>query len=488
MKREFNWKLISKILGSLLIIESLFFLAAILVDLIYQENTAVYFLISMAFTLFSGIILLLIGHKSTPVVGKREGSFIVTSAWILFSVFGMMPFLLSGAIPKVEDAFFETMSGFTTTGASILNNIEELPHAILFWRSTTHWIGGLGIIVISMALLPVFGFSGMQVFSAEATGPTKDKIHPKISETAKRLLAIYISLTLAETVLLKLAGMSLFDAVCHSFGTIATGGFSTKQASIGYYNSPLIEYIVIFFMLFSGVNFSLYYFFLKGKFDKISKNEEFKTYLLIIISFTLIIVLLRIITDKPGISELEPVFRESLFVVSSIITTTGYVTVDFSLWPVYTWIMIIILMLIGSSAGSTAGGMKVMRVLLAFKYSYSSFKRMIHPNAVCPVRYSGHVLEENVVTRVLSFIILYIIIFVTGVLVLSLSGMGFLESVSGQVTCLSNVGPGLGTIGPTCTYSQIPVFSKYFLSFMMLVGRLELFTVLVILTPVFWKK
>lgn len=488
MNKEFNWKLISKILGSLLIIEGLFFVFSLIIDLIYGEGVWIYFLQSSGVAVGIGVIMLLLGRNAHPLVGKREGSFIVTSTWILFSLIGMLPFLLSGAIPRIENAFFETMSGFTTTGASVVNNIEQLPHAILFWRATTHWIGGLGIIVISMALLPVFGISGVQIFSAEATGPTKDKIHPKISETAKRLLVIYIGLTLAETILLKIAGMSWFDAVCHSFATIATGGFSTKQASIGYYDSPLIDYIVIFFMLFSGVNFSLYYFLLKRKFDKLIKNEEFKIYMLIVTGFTMLLFLLHIVQEKPVFDNIETIFRNSLFTVASVISTTGFVTADFGLWPVSFWVPILVLMMIGSSAGSTAGGMKVVRVLLSTKYSFYGFKRLIHPNAVFPVRISGHVVEESVITRILSFIILYLILIVFGVFVLTLTGMGIVEAVSGQITCLSNVGPGFGNIGPAATFSHLPVISKWFLSFMMLVGRLELFTVLVILTPVFWKK
>lgn len=488
MNREFNFKFISKILGSLLLIESFFFFVAILVDFIYRENTTIYFLESAGIAILLGVSGLLYGRNASPVIGKREGSLIVTLTWVLFSTIGMLPFLLSGSISSIHDAFFETMSGFTTTGSTILNNIEELPHAILFWRSTTHWIGGLGIIVISMALFPVFGFSGFQVFSAEATGPTKDKIHPKISETAKRLLAIYIMLTLSETVLLKIAGMSWFDAVCHSFGTIATGGFSTKQDSIAYYNSPFIEYIIIFFMIFSGINFSLYYFLFKLKTGKVIKNEELRTYFLIILVFTVIITLTRFDFSSFSISDMEKSIRDSLFVVSSTISTTGFVTIDYNSWPIYTWFLILILMIIGSSAGSTAGGMKVIRVLLVFKFSYYEFKRLIHPNAIFPVRYNGHALQEDVIARVLAFVLLYFILVISGTVALSFTGMGFVESLSAQITCLSNVGPGLAALGPVFTFSEIPVISKWILSFSMLIGRLELFTVLVVFTPVFWEK
>lgn len=490
MNRDFNLKLISKIVGSLLLAESLFLISGFGVSVYYNETAVgVDFLQSAGIGALLGAILLFFGRKASPTIGKREGSIIVTLTWFMFSFVGMLPFWISGSIPTVTNAFFETMSGFTTTGASILNNIEELPYSILYWRSMTHWIGGLGIIVISMALLPIFGFSGMQIFSAEATGPTKDKIHPKINETAKRLLAIYLALTVAETILLKIAGMGWFDALCHSFGTIATGGFSTKQASIGHYNSPFIEYIIIFFMIFSGVNFALYYFLLKLKFDKVSKNEELRTFIVIILVFTLLLTFAQVDFSKDfSWTQLEKLFRNGLFVTSATISTTGYTIVDYGLWPTFSWFFIIILMLIGSSAGSTAGGMKVVRVLLVFKHSYYEFKRLIHPNAVLPVKYNGHVLPETIIARVLSFTILYFILIVLGSTFLSFNGLGFIESFSGMMTCISDVGPGLGSIGPANNFAHLPNVSKWFLSVVMLVGRLEIFTVLLIFTPVFWRR
>ena len=490
MNREFNFKLISRILGSLLIVESIFLLSGIFVSLIYQEKDIhSVFLKSSAISALTGMALLAFSRNANTEIGKREGSIIVTLTWLIFSLVGMLPYLISGSTTNVADAFFETMSGFTTTGASILNNIEELPYSILYWRSLTHWLGGLGIIVISMALLPIFGFSGMQIFSAEATGPTKDKIHPKISQTAKRLFAIYVILTVLQIILLKIAGMTLFDAVCHSFATIATGGFSTKQSSIGYYHSPFIEYITIFFMIFSGVNFVMYYFLIKLKFEKVKKNEELKTYLFIIIIFAIILMFAQVNWSRTfSWVEFEEYFRNGLFVTASTISTTGFVTVDYTLWPVFTWSLILVLMLIGSSAGSTAGGMKVVRVLLVFKYSYYEFKQIIHPNAIFPVRLNGHVLPENVIARVLAFALLYIIIIVIGSIFLSITGLGFVESLSGMITCLSDVGPGLGSIGPVNNFSHIPDISKWFLSIVMLIGRLEIFTVLLIFTPIFWKK
>ncbi len=489
MGKDFNFRLVAKMIGSLLFIESFLLLSMSLIPLIYQENDMRYFLISGGITFGFATLLFLLGLNAKPLLGKREGSVIVTFTWVLFSLFGMLPFWLSGSIPSVTDAFFETMSGFTTTGASILNNIEELSHGILFWRSMTHWIGGLGIIVISLALLPLFGYNGMQLFAAESSGPTKDKIHPKINETAKRLFAIYVILNVAETLLLKLGGMSWFDAVCHSFATTATGGFSTKQASIGYWNSPYIEYVVIIFMILSGVNFSLYYFAYKHKFEKIIGNEELKYYLILLFSAAGLIAFSRMdFSSAQTFGSIEKGIRDSLFYVSSLMSTTGFVTVDYMQWKTYTWIVLLIVMITGASAGSTTGGIKMVRIVIVAKYCYYEFKQIIHPNAIFPVRYSGHLVKEDIITKVLAFVLLYLTTIAIGILILTISGMGFDESISGVISSLSCVGPGLGSIGPMGTYAHIPEFSKWFLSFMMLVGRLELFTVFLLFTPTFWKK
>lgn len=489
MYRDFNHRFILRITGALLLFESTFLLTAVLVSWYYREGQGLTFFISAGISALLGSIALIAGRNATPVIGRREGSVVVTSIWLVFSLVGMLPYLISGSIPSVTNAFFETMSGFTTTGASILNDIESHPYSILYWRSLTQWIGGLGIIVISMALLPIFGFSSVQLFSAEATGPTKDKIHPKMSETAKRLLAIYIVLTIAEFFLLKIAGMGWFDAMNHAFTTMATGGFSTKQMSIGHWDSPAIQYVIIVFMFLAGVNFSLFYFFIKRNFEKITANQELKFYLAFIAVFT---ILISTTVNKAewnnGIAVVEHVFRESLFTVVSIITTTGYGTIDYMQLAPLAWVLVLIIMLTGASAGSTAGGMKLIRVLLVVKYAYYEFKRIIHPNAVFPVRYNGSIVREEVITKVLAFILVYILVILIGTVVLAFSGMGFMESLGGMITCISDVGPGLGSIGPAYSFSEIPAFSKWFLSVVMLVGRLELFTVLVIFTPVFWKK
>lgn len=489
MNKEFNYKLVFRVMGVMALFESLVLLFMSLLPLYYGENDSIYFLMPAGIGLLVGGFFLLIGRNPSNSIGKREGSVIVTFTWILFSLIGLLPFWMSGSIPSFTNAFFETISGFTTTGASILNNIESLSHGMLFWRSLTHWIGGIGIIVISLAILPVFSVSGTQLFAAETTGPTKDKIHPKISETAKRLFFIYFILTVAETLLLRIGHMGWFDSVCQSFATIATGGFSTKQASIAYWNSPYIQYIIILFMILSGVNFSLYYFAFKKKFEKIKGNEELKYFLLVLFVFSIIVTLSLIDFSKVNsFATLEQAWRDSLFTVSSLMTTTGFCTADYMNWKPLTWVILLIVMLTGASAGSTSGGIKMIRVVISAKTCYYEFKRLLHPNAVIPVRYNGHLVGEDIITRVLAFTLLYIVVAGFGILVLAISGMGFMESVGGMITCLGGIGPGLGLVGPSGNFYDIPEFSKWFLSLMMLAGRLELFTVFVIFTPAFWKK
>lgn len=489
MNKEFNFRLVSRVMGSLALVEGAVLLLVCLIPLIYGENDVFYFLKASGISfVFAGIALFL-GRNHSLSIGKREGSVIVTFTWIIFSLIGLLPFWMSGSIPKFTDAFFETISGFTTTGASILNNIEELSHGMLFWRSMTHWMGGLGIIVISLAILPVFSTSGTQLFAAETTGPTKDKIHPKINETAKRLFLIYIILTASETILLWIGGMNLFDAVNHSFATIATGGFSTKQASIAYWDSAYIQYVISIFMILSGINFSLYYFGFKNKFEKIKENEELRYYLIVLFVFITIVAISLIDFNKiVNFKTIETAWRNSMFTVSSLMTTTGFCTADYMTWKPLTWVILLIVMLTGASAGSTSGGIKMIRVVISAKTCYYEFKRLIHPNAVIPIRYNGHLVHEDILTRVLAFTLLYIVVAGFGILVLAISGMGFLESVGGMITCLGGVGPGLGLVGPSGNFHDIPEFSKWFLSLMMLAGRLELYTVFLLFTPAFWKR
>jgi trk system potassium uptake protein TrkH len=489
MSKEFNLRLVLRVMGSLALVESVLLLFVCIIPLIYGEDDTHYFLISSLISFSFSALALYLGRNPSLSIGKREGSVIVTFTWIIFTLIGLLPFWLSGSIPSFTDAFFETISGFTTTGASILNNIEELSHGMLFWRSLTHWVGGLGIIVISLAILPVFSTSGTQLFAAETTGPTKDKIHPKINETAKRLFVIYIILTLSETILLIFGGMSVFDAVNHSFATIATGGFSTKQASVGYWDSAYIQYIISIFMILSGINFGLYYFAFKNKFEKLRENEELRYYLIVLFVFVTIVALSLVdFSNLANFSMLEKAWRDSLFTVSSLMTTTGFCTADYMMWKSLTWVILLIVMLTGASAGSTSGGIKMIRVVISGKACYYEFKRLIHPNAIIPIKYNGHLVREDILTRVLAFTLLYLVVAGFGILVLAMSGMGFLESIGGMITCLGGVGPGLGLVGPAGNFHDVPEFSKWFLSLMMLAGRLELYTVFLLFTPAFWKR
>jgi len=489
MKKNFNFKLIFRFFGILLLVEAVALLATSLVAVYYHEEDVRWFLMSGGIALSSGILAIIYGRNASPLISRREGSLVVTFVWILFSVVGMLPYLFSGSIPAVEDAFFETISGFTTTGASILNNIEELSYSILFWRSLTHWMGGLGIIGMSLAILPVFGSSGAQLFATESAAPSFDKIHPKVAEIAKRLLLIYIVLTVAETVLLRFGGMGWFDAVCHAFGTVATGGFSTKQASIAYWDSAYIQYVIAVFMMLSGVNFTLYYFGFKTKFSKVFENEELKTYLSLIVVFSLTVALSLVdFSTDLSWATIELAWRNAFFNVISTMTTTGFATVDYMTWSTFTWIILLFTMITGASAGSTSGAMKMVRLVLAAKYCYYEFQKIIHPNAVVPVKYNGKIVQADIITKVLAFVILYMFSIGIGVLVLTFSGMPFMEAIGGMITCIGGVGPGLGLVGPAGNFAAVPEFSKWFLSFAMLLGRLELFTVLVLFTPTFWKK
>lgn len=481
-----NFRIIGLTLGFLLVLESVLMLAGLPFSIYHNDYDISALLISSGISLLSGISLYLLNRKAKRDVKKREAYIIVTFSWLTLSLFGTLPFLISGVIPNFTNAFFETISGFTTTGASILNDIESLPHGILFWRSMTQWIGGMGIIVLSIAILPLIRVGGMQMFAAEAPGPTTDKLSPKIKETAKKLWLLYVGFTVTETILLVIGKMSLFDAINHSLTTLATGGYSTKQASIAHFDSPFIHYVIIFFMFVAGTNFVISYFALTGKPSKLFKNEEFIFYLRIILGTSLIIAIG--LFWKNGL-PVEQSIRDALFQVVSIITTTGYVTTDYMQWqPMSLWIVLFLLMFIGGSAGSTGGGIKVIRILLLFKNASLELKRLIHPNAVIPVRYSGHTVPPQIITNILAFIIFYIIIYLISVLIMSFWGLDFMTSMGAVAATLGNIGPGIYNVGPAENFTFIPDGGKYFLSFLMLLGRLELFTVIILLTPQFWRK
>lgn len=401
------------------------------------------------------------------------------------SLFGAIPFIIYGAIPNFSDAFFETMSGFTTTGASILKNIEALPAGLLFWRSLTQWLGGMGIIVLSLAILPLLGIGGMQLFSAEVPGITKDKFHPRVKETAKRLWGIYVILTAAQTLLLMVGGLNFFDAINHSFTTMATGGFSTKNQSTAYFTSAYVQYVFIVFMIFAGMNFTLHYFALHLKFESFKQNTEFKFYALFLILATLLIMFIH----RPHHTfNLEESFRQSLFHVVSLVTTTGFVSSDYENWAPFSRMIFFVLLFIGGCAGSTGGGIKFARHYLLFRNGLLELKRLVHPRAVIPVRFNGKAVSQEIIFNVQAFFIFYILLFVLGSIILSLIGLDFITAAGAVATCLGNVGPGFGAVGPISNFADLPEISKWILCFFMLVGRLELFTVLIIFTPTFWKK
>jgi trk system potassium uptake protein TrkH len=376
------------------------------------------------------------------------------------------------------------MSGFTTTGATIFTDIEALPKGILFWRSMTHWIGGMGIIVLSLAILPILGIGGMQLFVAEVPGLTPDKLHPRITQTAKRLWIIYVVLTLVQTLLLMLGGMNLFESLCHAFGTMATGGFGTRNDSIAGF-SPYIQYVIIVFMYLAGISFTLHYFTIKRQFSKVLRNEELRLYTLLLITATVIIAAALFYTQHLGPGK---AFRDALFQVVSIVTTTGFITSDYLLWPFFTWLLLFLLMFTGGCAGSTGGGIKIVRIILLFKNSRMELKRIIHPQAMLPVRLNGKSISQQIIFNVLAFFLIYIIIFAFGSLVMSAMGMEFESAVGAVAASLGNIGPGLGTVGPVLNYSTVPMAGKWVLAFLMLLGRLELFTVLILFSASFWKK
>lgn len=480
-----NRKMIGRVLGVLLFIESGMFLLCSAISACYGESDYKYFLYTFVINVVVGGLLVLCGRGAENKMNRRDGYCIVSLSWIFFTIFGMLPFYLSGSIDTITNAFFETMSGFTTTGATILDDIESLSHGMLFWRSLTQWIGGLGIVFFTIAILPIFTSGGVQLFSAESTGVTHDRTHPKINVMAKWLWIVYLILTISEAILLMFGGMSLFDAVCQSFTTTATGGYSTKQDSISYWNSPFIEYVVSIFMILSGINFSLFLLCLKGKVGRLFKDEELHWFLGSVGLLTAIITAALFFQNQ---YDLELAFRKSLFQVATAHTSCGFATDDYNLWPPFTWLLLFIAMISGGCTGSTSGGVKNMRLLIIFRAIRNEFKRLLHPNAVLPVRVNQQAVSSSVVSTVGMFFAFYIVIALLGWTVLLFCGLGFSEAISTVISSMGNVGPGLGYCGPAYSRNALPDVAKWVLSFLMLIGRLELFCVLLLFYPGFWKN
>lgn len=482
---RFNVWLIANILGLLLIINGVFMLLCLPFSIYYREELWHLATSGAISVIIGGITWLGTKSEHNKELKKKDGYLIVTLGWICMSCFGSLPYMLSGAIPDFTNAFFETISGYTTTGATIMTDIESAPKGILFWRSLTQWIGGMGIIVLAVAILPILGIGGMQLFVAEAPGISPDKMKPRIKEVAKRLWFIYIGLTLAETVLLMFGGMTFFDAINHALTTMATGGFSTKNASIAYYDSAYIQYVIIIFMFIAGTNFTITYFGLKGKFKKVWQNEEFRNYLIIIVVLAICISFFVFSSKWEGF---EKSFRDSLFQVVSIITTTGYVTADYTQWAPFLTIVFFLLMFLGASTGSTSGGIKVVRHTLLFKNSFLEMKRQLHPSAVIPVRLNGTAVSRSITYNVLAFVMIYMLVYAIGVFLLSFTGVEFDTALGAVATSLGNIGPGLGEVGPINNFYSITPFGKWLLAFLMLLGRLELFTVLMLFNINFWQR
>jgi len=476
-----------RVLAALQLIVSCFLILPIVVALLYHEyHMAFSFLLPMGLVWLTCVPILLFNRRANgATISSKAGYLVVTSGWLLAAAVGALPFVLSGSIPSFTDAFFETMSGFTTTGASILASPQSLPMSILFWRSLTHWLGGMGIVVLTVAVFPLLGMGGLQLVKAEVPGPTVDKIAPTITQTAKMLWLIYILMTVAEIILLMFGGMDLFDASTHTFGTVATGGFSPRNASVGAYNSPYIDAVITVFMMLAGMNFLLYYRLVIGDIRTVMRNSELRAYVAIFVLATLFIAI-----SLDG--HTYPTFAESLryasFQAASILTTTGFTTADYSTWPALAQVVLFVLMFIGGCSGSTGGGMKVGRIIILLKQGLTEMKYLIHARGIFSMRMSGVGLRKDIVYSVSGFVALYMFMLFLTTVVVATGGYDIATSVSAALATLGNIGPGFGIVGPASNYGSMPDYIKWYLSFAMLVGRLEIYTVLVLLTRTFWRR
>lgn len=482
----FHPKVILRIIGLLLQLEALFLTLSIGVSLYYSENMLNTYLYTLAAMVGCGLLLTYIGYNKQRNISRKDGYIVVTLCWIAFSLFGAIPYYISGYIPSITDAFFETMAGFTTTGASVVSNLDALPRSLIFWRIMTQWIGGLGIVFFTVAVLPIFGLGDIHLFAAETIGIARAKLHPRISVTARWILTIYVCLTILEAILLKLAGMGYFDAICHAMSTMSTGGISTKAGGIANFQSPIIEYIIIVFMLMGGTSFSLLYLAIfKRRPGELFRDPEFKAYLSMIALFTLLIGVGLLVSEKAGIEE---TLRTSLFQVVSVITTTGFSTTNYSQWTPVLWLLLSAAMFVGACSGSTTGAMKSIRVAILGRVMRNEFKRIVHPNAVIPVRIGGRIINDQLQSAILAFTLLYVGMVVIGIFVNMCFGLNLVDAYGLSLSSVSNVGPGLGNYSSPNAMATLPTVLKWFYCFQMLVGRLEFFAVLLLFTPVFWKR
>ncbi len=482
-----NFKIIYKVIGSLLFIEAIMMLACLAVSIYYRDDDIPAFLITIAVTLLAAIGLKYKGYGAENSLGRREAYLLVTLIWLIFSALGALPFVISGYLTSYTDAFFETMSGFTTTGATIIDDVEALPHGLLFWRSLTHWIGGLGIMFFTIAILPSLVGGSVKVFSAEATGPIKSKMHPRLSTTAKWIWGIYLLITASCAACFWLFGMGFFDSINYSMSIAATGGFSTHNASMAFFDSAAIDYTAAIFMILSGVNFSLLYLLiLKGKVKDFAKDSELRFYIGVISISTLFITYMLV--TRNGISVADS-FRYALFQVSSFISTTGLFNTDAGLWPHLTWVVLTVCMVFGSCAGSTSGGIKCIRGAMLVRVIRNEFKRLLHPRAVIPVKLNGTIIPHQAQATLLVFLSMYGISCFAAFFCFQLMGIESTNAITIAISSASNVGPALGAdIGPTMSWSTLPMAAKWICSALMLMGRLEFFSVLVLFMPSFWKE
>ena len=481
-------KIIHRILGVLLLIESGILLLCTLLSTFYGEDDLFGFIMAALISACCGMTLMILGKSARHNEGsmtRRDGYIVVAVSWVLFSIFGSLPYFISGYIPSFTDAFFETMSGFTTTGATIIQDVEVIPHGLLFWRSLTQWIGGLGIVFFTVAVLPIFGVGEVQLFAAEAIGPTRNKLHPRISISGRWIITVYVLITVLCAVSLRLCGMGVFDSVNHALTTAATGGFSTKNTSIAYYNSHAIEYVITFFMFLSGVNYGLLFFAaFRGKVRKLIEDTQFRWYLTLLLIFTAIVgISLFISTPYNGTASI----RNALFHVTAIITTPGFTSTDYTQWPPFIWMILGLCMYFGACAGSTTGGMKSIRIAILVKSMRNEFNRILHPNAVLPVRVNDKVIPQATRQSVLTFSIFFFALVFVGWFFYLAIGIDIAEAYGISLSCLSNIGLTIGDHGCNIPWDNMPAIGKWFSTSLMLVGRLEVFSVLLIITPSFWK-
>lgn len=486
-----RWKYVLHVIGALVACVGLTMILPLVWAFYYQDGTAAPLSLSMMITVAAGVLTFFVfrdpeASRSQSVMTHREGMAIVALGWFAAGAFGGLPFYLAGTFESVVDCVFESLSGFTTTGSSVLSDIEAVPRPILFWRSLTHWLGGMGIIVLSLAILPFLGVGGMQLYKAEVPGPVPDKLKPRIKDTAMTLWKVYVLFSGIETVLLMLGGMDLFDALCHTFGTMATGGFSTMNTSVAAFNSAYIDWVITIFMLIAGVNFTLHYMLLKWRPRVMLKDPEFRVFSALVLAAVVVISLF--VYFGGNYDTVSDALRYTSFQVASILTTTGYATADYELWPGICQAILLVFMFIGGCAGSTGGGMKVMRIMLLAKHSYKELFRLIHPRSVNRVKMGNTVVQDDVISGVWGFFMLWVGLLVIAAFIIAGTGVDVVTSFAASLACIGNIGPGIGGVGPTDNFAWMPDTAKWVLTFCMVLGRLEIYTVIILLVPEFWRK